>query len=77
MWLCAAHNISFLLNQFPAKYQFSFEFCDFTVKSPSVTQISVSQENAFKEELKPVAFFFRKIIGYNISFALIENNFRF
>ena len=32
----------------------NFEF--FTAKSPSVTQRSVSQENAYKKELKPVAF---------------------
>ena len=50
----------------------------FTVKSPSITLRSVSQENAFKKEQKLVAFFFfRKTIGSNNSFTLIENNFRF
>ena len=51
-------------------------FC-FTVKLPSVTQRSVSQENAF-EKSKISSFFFRKTIGLrsNNSFILIEHNFR-
>ena len=53
------------------------EFCVFTAKSPSVTQRSVSQENAFKKSKTRRLFFFRKIIGSNSSFTLIENNFRF
>ena len=32
-------------------------FFFFTIKSPSVTQRAVSQENVFKKEQKPVAFF--------------------
>ena len=36
-------------------------FAFFTAKSPSVTQRLVSQENAFKKEQKPVAFFFVKL----------------
>ena len=48
----------------------------FTVKSPSVTQRSVSQENAFKKSKNPSPLF-RKTIGSNNSFTLIENNFRF
>ena len=48
----------------------------FTVKSPSVTQRSVSQENAFKKS-KNQSLFCRKTICSNNSFTLIENNFRF
>ena len=59
-------NIDFLSN-----------FTFFTVKSPSVTQRSLSQENAFKKEQKRVDIFSRQTIGSNNSFTLIENNFRF
>ena len=53
-------------------------FAFFTVKSPSVTQRSVSQENAFiKRAIIRQLFFFRKTIGSNNSFIVIENNFRF
>ena len=46
--LFAAHHISFVLYQFSVKYRFPFpNFAFFTVKPPSVTQRSVSQENAF------------------------------
>ena len=39
-----------LQNQFSFKYRFPSKRCLFTVKSPpSVTQRSVSQENAFKK----------------------------
>ena len=55
---------------------FPSQFCEFTVKQPSVTQISVSQENAFKKSNNPSPFF-RKTIGSNNSFTLIENNFMF
>ena len=49
MRLSAAHHISFLLNQFSVNYRFPFPILRFfTVKSPSVTQRSVSQENALK-----------------------------
>ena len=48
----------------------------FTVKSPSVTQRSVSQENAFKKDKNP-SFFFRETIGSNNSFTLVENDFSF
>ena len=53
-----------------------FQFCIFTVKSPSVTQRSVSQENAFKKSKNLLAFV-HKTIGSNKSFTLDENNFRF
>ena len=46
---------------FQLNTDFPSQLCVFivsTVKSPSVTQRSVSQENAFKESKKPVAFFF-------------------
>ena len=62
--MCDTYNYDYL------KYStFNFNFIDFscikislsnfalfTVKSPSATQRSVSQENAYKKELKPVAF---------------------
>ena len=48
----------------------------FTVKSPSVSQRSVSQENALKKSKNLLAFF-HKTIDSNNSFTLIENNFRF
>ena len=41
-----------------------------TIKSPGVTQRSISQENATKKA-KPVAFF-SHTIGSNYSFTLIE-----
>ena len=50
-------------------------FTFFSVKSPSVTQRSVSKENAFKES-KNLLPFLCKTIGSNNSFTLIENNFR-
>ena len=50
-------------------------FASFTLKSPSVTQKSVSQENAFKKSKTPSPFF-RNTIGSNNSFTLIKNNFR-
>ena len=46
------------------------------VKSPSITQRPVSQENAFKKS-KNLFTFLRKTIGSNNYFTLIENNFRF
>ena len=51
-------------------------FTFFTVKSPSVIQISVSQENAFKKS-KNLSAFVRKTIGSSNSFTLFENNFKF
>ena len=55
------------------------QFYVFTVKSPSVTQTSVSQENAFKKEQKPVGFSPQNYRLKNNSFTLglVENNFRF
>ena len=50
-------------------------FAIFTVKSPSVTQRSVSQENSFVMSKNPSPFF-RKDIGSSNSFILIENNFK-
>ena len=48
----------------------------FTVKSPNITQRSVSQENAF-EKSKNLSPFLRKTIGSNNHFTLIKNNSRF
>ena len=77
--LSAVQHISFQLNRFSAKCRFLFPILHFfTVKSLSVTQRSVSQENAFKKLQNPVAFFFSlKTIGSNNSLTLIENNFGF
>ena len=50
-------------------------FSLFTVKSPSVTQRSVSQENASKNSLNPSPFLC-KTVGSNKSFTLVENYFR-
>ena len=52
------------------------QFCVCTVKSPSVTQKSVSQENAYKKSQNRSPFL-HKTIGSDNSFILIENNFRF
>ena len=46
----------FNLIDFQLNTDFPSQFCVFTVKSPSVTHRSVSQENSYKKELKPVAF---------------------
>ena len=50
-------------------------FAFFTVKSPSVIQRSVFQENAFKKSKNPSAFL-RKAEGSNNCLTLIENNFK-
>ena len=72
-WTFRVYLVDFWLN-----IDFSSQFCVFfTIKSPSVTQTSVSQENAFKKSKNPSPFFPRKIIGSNNSFTLIENHFRF
>ena len=55
---------------------FHSQFCVSSAKLPSVPQRSVSQENAFKKSKNP-SLFLAKTIGSNISFTLIENNFRF
>ena len=68
-WLSAAHHISFLLYRFSVKYRFPFPILRlFTVKSPSVTQRSLSEENAFIKSNNPSPFFFRKI-GSNNSYS--------
>ena len=55
--MCDTYNCDYLkhstfrsnLNQFSVKYRFPFPILLFlTVKSPSVTQRSVSEENAYK-----------------------------
>ena len=53
----------FCLIDFQLNTDFSAKFCTFYDKSPSVkpTQTSVSQENAFKKEQKPVTFFPAKL----------------
>ena len=70
-----AHFVS-TLSIFQLYIDFPFQFGVFTVKSPSVTQRSVSQENAYKKSQNPSPFL-HKTIGSDNSFTLIENNFRF
>ena len=41
----------------PLDTDFPLQFAFFTVKSPSVTQRSVTQENAFKKSKNPSLFF--------------------
>ena len=65
LYMCDTYTCGYLkhstfrfnLIDFQLNTDFPSQFCGlFTVKSPSVTQRSVSQENAYKKELKPVAF---------------------
>ena len=65
----------FYLIDFQLNTDFPSQFCGFfTVKSPSVTQRSVSYENAFKKSKNPSPLFFScKTIGSNNSFTLIES----
>ena len=82
--MCDTYNCDYLqhstfrfhLTDFQLNTDFTSQFCVFTVKSPSVTQRSVSQEYAFKKS-KNLSPFFRRTIGSNNSFTLIENNFWF
>ena len=77
----------FCLINFHSDTDFLSQFCVFTVKSPTVTQRSVSLKNAFKKSKNPSAFlfflffffffFFCNSIGSNNYFTLFENNFRF
>ena len=58
----------FYLIDFELNMDFPSQFCIFfTVKSSSVTQRSVSQENAFKKSQNQSPFF-RKNIGLNSSY---------
>ena len=61
MWhillLSDANHILFLLNRFSVKYRFPFQFCVLTLKSPSVTQRSVSLKKDFKKSKNPSPFF--------------------
>ena len=66
----------FFLIDFQLNKDFPSEFAFFTVKSPSITQRSVSQEKCYKKSKNPSPFF-RKTIGSNNSFIPIENNFGF
>ena len=57
LWFSPAQEILFLPNQFLVKYRIRFlNFVFFSEKSPSVSQRSVSQENAFKKNQNPPAF---------------------
>ena len=56
------HNISrFNLIDFSLIEFFLPSFAFFTVKSPSVIQRSVSEENAYKKSKNPSPFFFAKL----------------
>ena len=80
--MCDTYNCDYLphtafrfnLINFQLNTAFPSQFAFFTVKSSSVTQRSVSQENVFKKSTNPSPFF-RRTIGSNNSFTLIENNF--
>ena len=63
----------FNLIDFQLNADFPSQFCVYQ-KSPSVSQRSVSQENTFKKSKNPSPFF-RRTIGSNNSFTLIENKF--
>ena len=62
--MCDTYNCDYLkhstfrfnLIDFQLNTDFPSQFCVFYRKSPRVTQKLVSQENAYKKELKPVAF---------------------
>ena len=69
-------TFQFNLINFPLNTDFPSQFCVFSIKSHSVTQRSVSQENAYKKSQNPSPFL-HKTIGSDNSFTLIENNFRF
>ena len=81
--MCDTYNCDYLqhitfrfnLINFHLNTDFASQFCVFPVKSPSVTQRSVSQKkNAFKKRKNQLPFFFRRTIGSNNSFTLLENN---
>ena len=63
--MCGIYNCDYLQHNtfrfnfinFQLNTYFPSQFCVFTVKSPSVTQRSVSQENAFKKSRNPSPFF--------------------
>ena len=61
------NSIAFQLNT-----DFPSQFCVFTGKSLSVTQRSVSQENAFIKSNKNPSLLFRRTIGSNSSFTLLN-----
>ena len=63
--MCDTYNCEYLphttfrfyIIDFQLNTDFPSNFVFFTVKSPGVTQRSVSQENAFKNRKNPSAFF--------------------
>ena len=83
--MCDTHHCDYLK---PSTFRFNLidfqlnkdislpNFAFFTVKSPSVTQRSVSQENAYKKSKNLLPFLY-KTKGSDNSFTLIENNIRF
>ena len=77
LWSSAAHQVSFLLNQFSIQYRFPFPMlCFFYCKiNKRYSKIGFSKKKkcSFKKSKNPSAFL-RKTIGSNKSFTLIENN---
>ena len=82
--MCDTYNFDYLkhskfrftLTDFQLNTDFPPQFCVFNAKSPSVTERSVSLENAYKKSSK-LSPFLHKNIGSDNSFTVIENNFRF
>ena len=83
--MCDTYNCDYLkhstfrfnLIDFQLNTDFPSQFCVFYRKiTPSVTQRSVSQENAYKKSLNPSPVLHKTICSDN-SFTLSENNFRF
>ena len=81
--MCDTYNCVYLqhsafrlnLIDFQLNTVFPSQFCVSYRKTPSVTQRSVSQKNAFKKSKNP-SLFLRITMGSK-SFTLTENNFRF
>ena len=79
LWLSDAHHISFLLNRFSVKYRFLFPILRFLPQN----HLTLLKDRFLKKLLlkrakaKTRRFFFRKTIGSNNSFTLIEHNFNF
>ena len=83
--MCDTYNCDYLrystfrfnLIDFQLNTEFPSQFCVFYRKSPSVTQRSVSQENAYEKSSKNPSPFLHKTLGSDNSFTLIENSFRY
>ena len=76
LWLPDAHHILFLLNRFSVKYRFSFQFGGFFYVESLILKDRFLKKMLLKRA-KTRGLFFRKTMGSNNSFTLIENNFMF